>query len=375
MDVELGGFLSQNSTYDYDDDYEYEEEREWRGGEAVLVPLLYAAGLIAGLLGNVLLLVVLTLKRRRWRAADTFILHLSAADILLLATLPLWATQAARPHGWCFGNVLCKISGAVFHMNFYCGIFLLAGVSVDRCLSVVHSTQLHLLKRPLSVHASCVCVWCVSLLLTIPDWVFLIAETGASREKTLCDYNYSGSGTDWQLLSRLCHLSLGFLLPVTALTACCSRILLRLQRRSEGLLKQSAVAVIVPLVAVFLLCWMPYNITLIVDTFSYTWKEPHGAETEISSLKRALMVTSGLGCVHACVRPLLYLGLCGNFRKQTLALLRCAPVEFRGSLWDLGVAEEVLPEQSHEQEKLKPMRSVECPLSADQHTQKSPAEI
>ncbi|XP_058504772.1 C-X-C chemokine receptor type 3-like [Solea solea] len=375
MDVELGGFLSQNSTYDYDDDYEYKEESERRGSEAVLIPLLYSAGLIVGLLGNALLLVVLTLKRRWWSAADTVILHLSVADILLLATLPLWATQAARPDGWCFGNALCKISGAVFHMNFYCGIFLLAGVSVDRCLSVVHSTQLHLLNKPLLVHVSCVCVWCISLLLTIPDWVFLIAETVASQEKTLCDYNYSGSGTNWQLLSRVCHLSLGFLLPATALAACCSRILLRLQQRSGRLLKQSAGVVIVPLAVVFLLCWMPYNITLIVDTFSYTSKEPHGAKTENSSLKRALMVTSGLGCVHACVRPLLYLGLCGNFRKQTLALLRCAPVEFRGSLWDLSVAEEVQPEQSHEQEKLKPMRSVECPLSADEHTQKSPAEI
>lgn len=99
---------------------------------------------------------------------------------------------------------------------------------------------------------------------------------------------------------------------------------------------------------------MPYNITLIVDTIRSSLKKPNDG-----SLKTALTVTSALGCIHACLRPLLYLGLCTNFREQTLAMLRRATVESERSLWELGVGEEALPDQSHEGEELKQMTSVD----------------
>lgn len=100
---------------------------------------------------------------------------------------------------------------------------------------------------------------------------------------------------------------------------------------------------------------MPYNITLIVDTIRSISKERNDGLSENSegSLKTALMVTSALGCIHACLRPLLYLGLCANFRKRTLAMLRQATVESKSSLWDLGVGEKALPDQSNEGEELK----------------------
>lgn len=116
MDVEVDGIFLQNSSYDYDN-YEYKEEVESRESEAVLIPVLYSVGLVIGLLGNGLLLAVLAQKRRSWSISDTFILHLSVTDILLLVTLPFWAAQAAQQCGWCCGDVLCKISGAVFNVS------------------------------------------------------------------------------------------------------------------------------------------------------------------------------------------------------------------------------------------------------------------
>lgn len=117
MDVELDGLFRHNSTYDYDQDYEYEEDVESRGSAAVLITVLYSAELAIGLLGNGLLLAVLAQRRRSWSISDTFILHLSVADILLLTTLPFLATQAAQQCGWCFGGFLCNISKAVFNVS------------------------------------------------------------------------------------------------------------------------------------------------------------------------------------------------------------------------------------------------------------------
>lgn len=217
-------------------------------------------------------------------------------------------------------------------------------------------------KKPILLCVSCLLVWFISLLLTIPDWIFLVAEEDTTQAKTLCVHKYSKSVTDWQLWPRLLHHIVGFLLPAATLIICCSCILLRLHCSSKDLQKQRAVTIL-PLVVVFFICWIPYNITLIVDTYRNSSKEPHDSLTE-TSLKTALMVTSALGCVHACVRPVIYFILCGNFRKRTLAILRCeaifeSKVEFKSSLWELGVSQEALPDQSHEVEELKQMTSTE----------------
>ncbi|XP_054477523.1 C-X-C chemokine receptor type 3-like [Anoplopoma fimbria] len=345
MDVDLGGIFSQNGTYDYDDNYEYIEEIEPRDSESVLIPVLYSVVLVVGLLGNGLLLAILGQKRRSWSISDTFVLHLCVADILLLVTLPFWAAQEAQRGGWCFGGFLCKISGAVFNINFYCGIFLLA-----RFLSIFDATRLFSQKKPRLAHISCLTVWLVSLLLTIPDCVFLVVK---KQEKWLCVHSYSQSATDWQLVSRVLHHTLGFMLPAVVLIICCCRVLLGLQCSADVPRKQKAVPFILPMILVFLLCWLPYNITLIVDTSRRLSKEPE------SSLKKALIVTSVLGCMHACLRPLLYFGLCGNFRKQTLAMFKRAKVETESSLWGLGVGEEAPSDQNPEGQVLNEMTSVD----------------
>ncbi|XP_044064740.1 C-X-C chemokine receptor type 3-like isoform X2 [Siniperca chuatsi] len=367
MDVELDGLFRHNDSYYYDENYEYKEDFESKASKAVLIPVLYSVELVIGLLGNGLLLAVLAQKRRSWSISDTFILHLSVADILLLVTLPFWAAQTALHCESCW-DFLCKISGTVFNINFYCGILLLVCISLDCYLSIAHGIQLYSQKRPMLAHISCLMVWLSSLLLTIPDWIFVVARKDPAQEKTECVHNYSQSVGDWRLASRLLHHMLGFLLPTVTLIICCSYILLQLQRSSKGLRRQRAIMVILPLVVVFFLCWVPYNITLIVDTIRSSSKEPddHLSGSPKGSLKTALMATSVLGCFHTCLRPLLYLSLCGNFRRRTLAMLRCATVESESSLWELGVGEEALPDQSHEGEMLKQMTSVDHVQSTEQ---------
>ncbi|KAM4581559.1 C-X-C chemokine receptor type 3-like isoform 1-T4 [Odontesthes bonariensis] len=354
MAVLLDGLFRQNTTYDYDEDYEYKEEFEERGSEAVWIPIVYSVVLLVGLLGNALLLVALYQKRRSWSLSDTFILHLSVADILLLVTLPFRAAQAAQDSGWCFG-IFCKICGAVFNINFYCGIFLLVCISLDHYLSSAHDVQLYPHSTPSSVHVYCFAVWLISLLLTIPDWIFLRPKT--EQRKTQCVHGYPKSEFDWHLFSRVLHHLVGFLLPTIILIVCCSYVLLRLQRRSKSLVKKRPAMAILPFVVVFLLCWMPYNITLFVDTLCNIHKDPQNNNE--GSLKTALSVFSALGCAHACLRPLLYLFFCGNFRKQTLRLLRCTTVECKSSLWELGVGEEAPHEQEQSAEELKQMTSPE----------------
>lgn len=119
FEVDADGLFKLNYTYDYDNSYEYKDEVEARESPAVLLPLLYSAVLLVGLLGNGLLLTTLFQKRRSWSMSDTFVLHLCIADVLLLMTLPLWMAHALQPGRWQFGLLLCKLSTVLFYVSLY----------------------------------------------------------------------------------------------------------------------------------------------------------------------------------------------------------------------------------------------------------------
>ncbi|KAM9722901.1 C-X-C chemokine receptor type 3.1 isoform 1-T2 [Menidia menidia] len=290
--------------------------------ELVVIPVLYSLAFVVGILGNAVLLGVLFQSRKSWSVTDTFILHLAVADILLLVTLPLWAAGSAQQTGWTFERPLCKITGTVFTVNFYCGIFLLACISIDRYLSIVHATQMYSRRKPWLVHASCLMVWFFSLLLSIPDWVFLdIPSDRVGRRQCIRNYSILGNETVhyWRMTSRRLYHVAGFLLPSVILVFCYTCILRRLRCGTRGLQKQRAFRVIVALVVVFFVCWTPYNITLIVDTVT----ENNGNNTcGISALDKAMIVTSTLGYLHSSLNPILYAFVGVKFRRQLFDLLR-----------------------------------------------------
>lgn len=192
---------------------------------------------------------------------------------------------------------------------------------------------------------TCLCVWIFSLILVIPKWIFVVTLNDPINEETRCVENFSASSGIGHLVSRLLHHMLGFLLPAAILIICCSCVALRLHSGSKEPHRQRAFMVVLWLVAVFLLCWTPFNITLIVDTVKSR------AEETGNSLDTALMVTSVFGYIHTCLRPLLHLSLSANFRTQALALLRCAPLQPVGSLWELGVGQDEKMEQNRKDEE------------------------
>ncbi|XP_039679741.1 C-X-C chemokine receptor type 3-like isoform X2 [Perca fluviatilis] len=292
--------------------------------EAMFIPVLYSVAFVVGVLGNGVLLGVLVQSRRTWSVTDIFILHLGVADVLLLVTLPLWAAQSIQDRGWTFGTPLCKITGAVFTISFYCGIFLLVCISLDRYLSIVHATQMYSRRKPWIVQVSCLAVWLFSLLLSIPDWIFLDAVVDVRRQKTECVSNYfdfnSESVNNWRLASRLLYHTVGFLLPSAILIFCYSCTLLRLRCGSQGLQKQKDFKVIVAVVVVFFLCWTPYNITLMVDSLhSNNISRDSGVRT---FLEKAKIVTSSVGYLRCSFNPILYAFVGVKFRRQLLDILR-----------------------------------------------------
>lgn len=352
MNVSLDGIFNQDVPYDYDNDYISPEDPELVVKKVVWLPLLYSVLLIVGLLGNGLLLAVLAQKSRSWSISDSFVLQLGVVDILLLVTLPFYAANANQGCGFC-SETFFKICGAVFKINLYCGMFLLVWVSLDHYLSSKYGSQRF--RRATLAFLGWLLVWFVSIVLTVLDWIYIPLKTVSIPWKTLSASSDPGSGADWKLITRSLHLGVGFLLPLIIQIICCSNIML--QCRSTRHQRKRPVVLILSLVAVFLLCWIPYNITLFIDTVSYASKDllKNIFKDHISSLKTAVQVTSAVGCISACLRPLLYFFLCENFRTVLFSVLKCAKAECRSSVWELGVDRKAPHDQCQSDDEMKQM--------------------
>ncbi|NWQ89299.1 GP152 protein, partial [Burhinus bistriatus] len=78
----------------------------------------------------------LTGWRLRCRGLATFILSLAASDFLFLANSLLQIWSVAHGHQWVLGTHLCRLHKFLYGLGYYSGLFLLAAISLDRCLLV-----------------------------------------------------------------------------------------------------------------------------------------------------------------------------------------------------------------------------------------------
>lgn len=282
----------------------------------VFLPLVYSLIFVLGLAGNLLLLVVLlhSVPRRR-RMIELYLLNLAVSNLLFVVTMPFWAISVAWH--WVFGSFLCKVVSTLYSINFYCGIFFITCMSLDKYLEIVHAQPLHRPKTRFRNLLLIVMVWITALAVSVPEMVFVKVH------QTLdgvwhCYADFGGHATIWKLYLRFQLNLLGFLFPLLAMIFFYSRIgcvLVRLRPPGQGRALRMAVA----LVVIFFLLWFPYNLTL----FLHSLLDLHVfGNCEVSHrLDYMLQVTESLAFSHCCFTPVLYAFSSHSFRQYLKVVL------------------------------------------------------
>ncbi|XP_059813444.1 C-X-C chemokine receptor type 3-like [Hypanus sabinus] len=301
--------------------------------QQVLLLVLYLLVFLVGFVSNVLVLAVVLLERgrrhHRQYSMDVFMAHLAFADLILATSLLFWAVDQAR--GWIFGLAACKLVGALYNLSFYSSLYALVCISFERHLAVVRTTPArprHLGHSTGALLAS-LAVWLTCLLLTVPDFVYLrlMPSNGSSPQ---CVHHYGKQGNRAWVVGLRCFFHVtGFLLPLTIMAYCyfsIGRTILRAngaRRRREW----RALRVIAAVVLAFLLCWTPYNVTLLLETVHRL-----GALGRDCAFERRMDLADTLtGCLanlHCCLNPFLYAFVGIRFRGQLRDMLS------RWGLWN-----------------------------------------
>lgn len=91
-------------------DHQHRDMNRFERLIGILVPTLFAVIVVAGFIGNMVVVLVVSLYRRARTATSLLMLNLAVADIVfIIVCVPTTATRYALPV-WQLGNLWCKVS-------------------------------------------------------------------------------------------------------------------------------------------------------------------------------------------------------------------------------------------------------------------------
>ncbi|KAI5106836.1 C-X-C chemokine receptor type 1-like, partial [Silurus meridionalis] len=263
-----------------------------------------------GLTGNTLVMfVVCTMKSHR-RPTDIYLMHLAIADLLFSLTLPIWAIYI-KESNWVFGTFMCKLISGVQEMAVYSGVFLLACISIDRYMAIVKATQFFSKQQNL-VKIVCGFVWLGATLLSIPIMVQREAIEINGYNMQHCYENITENTEDWRLGLRVVRHVVGFFLPLMVMTVCYSCTIGTLSRARNSQ-KHKAMRVILCVVLAFVICWLPNNVSELIDTLMRAGLIKDTCETR-DALDLTMYITQVLAFMHCAINPILYAFVGKKFR-------------------------------------------------------------
>ncbi|XP_017274167.1 delta-type opioid receptor-like [Kryptolebias marmoratus] len=276
---------------------------ETDGGTIAACVILGLAFLI-GAPGN--LLVIWTILRYVKRGCHTVVLllHLAAADLLILITLPLWIYSLLRT--WVFGEIVCKLFVHIDIVCMFSSIFFITLMSVERFLAICHPFLMMRLKSERIMNGCLLFLWLLALLLGVP--VFITQTLDKSDGDEQCFSREFTSTT--QAITFLClETLLGFVFPLITLSVCYCLVAVQLKKMSFKS-KQMSKSLINAVVILFILCWLPYHIVNVIDVLCIQL-----SNTEHECVPKSLIFSTGaLVFISSSVNPVLYAFFARSFR-------------------------------------------------------------
>ncbi|XP_047463516.1 prostaglandin D2 receptor 2-like isoform X2 [Mugil cephalus] len=274
-----------------------------------------------GILENLLILGVVGFRVRR-SVLSIWILNLAASDFLATASLPVFTAYMARRNTWTLGTTFCRMHSSIFFLNMFVSGFLLAAISVDRCLVVMRPVWAQNHRNPALVGKVCVVIWIMAVICTIPFYIFR-DTIQLPNGKVLCYYNYARfpnkENYNKKWLESLCKqrkeglafmkLFFAFLIPLALIILSYVAVNSALARRNCRR-PFRFVRLVMAVVVSFVVCWAPYHLFIVIEVMA---PKTHPVQTFIT---KALPVSATIGFLNSVLNPILYVFSCPDLCKK-----------------------------------------------------------
>ncbi|XP_013384196.1 galanin receptor type 2 [Lingula anatina] len=133
----------------------------------IWVSILFGVIFLAGVLGNIFIIAVISQDKNMRKSTDLFILNLSVSDLLvMLVCMPTALVEFYAYEAWYFGDIMCKFVPFLENMTVHASVLSIVFISIERYIAIC---------RPLSAKSKRSSKTTVKLLLVI--WAVAAAST------------------------------------------------------------------------------------------------------------------------------------------------------------------------------------------------------
>lgn len=226
----MGGFFTVNETADQ---ASFEYVRMVGLVTAIVVPIVFGAIFVVGVIGNLLLVFTVSRNRTMRTNPNVFLVSLSVGDVLLLLISVPFTATIYTIHEWNYGDAVCKVNVFMQSLSLGVSIFTLTAVSGDRFVAVVFpiaSYKWSTMRRTLQI---CAVLWAASVALAVPDLFF--ANVGfykhTDRRFLVCNF-YPAEWSKWYIQLRVTlRFAVYFVLPLMIISTMYAMIAVTLLRK------------------------------------------------------------------------------------------------------------------------------------------------
>ncbi|XP_062987582.1 G-protein coupled receptor 35-like [Elgaria multicarinata webbii] len=226
--------------------------------------ILYSLVTFFGIIFNTVALWVFCFRLHKWTETRVYMINLAIADYTLVLTLPF--ITYFHYHRWT-PDELCTVVFAVHSMNTPMSISNITLIALDRYIAIKHPLKAKVIRSPQKAAITCLFFWLCCLLYMITLVVSFEKEKATAKEKErLCFYKTS--------VNYSIHIPIKFiiffLLPLVILLFCSIQIILCLKKKpntslQEKKLTQKAIRVVSVNMGTFILCFLPFHISLLAQ--------------------------------------------------------------------------------------------------------------
>ncbi|XP_047411904.1 proteinase-activated receptor 2 isoform X3 [Sciurus carolinensis] len=289
----------------------------------VFLPVVYTIVFAVGLPSNGIALWVFLFRTKKKHPAVVYMANLALADLLSVIWFPLKIAYHINGNNWIYGESLCKVLIGFFYGNMYCSILFMTCLSVQRYWVIVNP-MVHTRKKANIAIGVSLGIWLLILLVTIPLYVMKQTIYIPALNITTCHDVLPEELLVGDMFSYFLSLAIGVFMFPAFLTASAYVLMIRtlqssaMDEHSEKK-RQRAIKLIVTVLAMYLICFTPSNLLLVVHYFLIKSR----GQSHVYAL---YIVALCLSTLNSCIDPFVYYFVSQDFRDHVKNALLCRSV-------------------------------------------------
>lgn len=181
-------------------------------------------------------------------------------------------------------------------------------MSVDRYLAIVHAVATMGARTLRYGIIATAIIWFIAGVLATPQVIF------ASLEEEECQRQYPEDSVEfWMMQRNFTENTVGLFVCLPIMIFCYVRILCALSKARNSN-KVKAVKLIFTIVCVFVVCWVPYNVIVFLQTLQQF--DILNTCVAFQTINSAIGIAEIIAASHCCVNPIIYALVGEKFRRS-----------------------------------------------------------